>query len=203
MRGQTGFVLSLVALSAIGASAAETRFTVGRHGMQFNSITIESNTDLETIVTTTNRISGEIRWDREAKTGSARLTVPVASLKTGIEDRDEHLQGEGWLNASDNPEISFDVTEVRHKEGDKYEVKGNFAMAGTSKPVTAEATLKYLPHKPELDKIMPNANFVKVSTAFELKLSDFGIKLPVIGLKVSDTLKVKAMMLGIDEVTKP
>jgi len=192
-------LLSLVALAASASPSAEKKFMVGEHGVQLNSITIESHTDLESIVTTTHAISGEVAWDMDGKTGTAKLTVPAKSLKTGIDERDKHLQGEGWLNAKKNPQITFEATAITARPDGMYDVTGTFSMAGVSRPVTAVATVKYLPHKPELDNIMPNANLVRITTSFELKFSDYGIKLPVIGLKVSDVLKVKAAILGVEK----
>ena len=192
-------LLYVFAVASLPVFSAETKFTIGEHGVQLNTVSIESSTDLETIVTTSNAMTGVLMWDREAKSGSAKLSVPVASLKTGIPDRDGHLQGEGWLNAAKFPTITFETTSVTYKDGDTYDVTGKFTMRGVTKDLTATVTLKYLPHNPGLDEILPKANFVKIRTTFDLKLSDFGITFPVIGLKVSDTLKVKVALLGVDE----
>ena len=72
----------------------------------------------------------------------------------------------GARSRSPSPELAactgwaIETTSVKALDGNKYEVSGKFTMKGISKDLTATATLKYLPHKPELDEIMPNANFV-------------------------------------------
>ena len=182
-------------------AAAEQQFVVGKHGAKHNNIVINSQTDLESITTTTNDVKGELKWDREAKTGSGKVTVPVSSLSTGIKTRDEHLQGEQWLNAAKNPTITFETTSVKHKDGDQYDVTGNFTMNGVTKPVTTVATLKYIAQSPDLEKAhMPKGNLVRVFADFTVKLSDFNVKAPAIPANVSDELKINIKLLGVDEV---
>jgi len=193
----SGWVLGACVALAWTARGAEQVFVFGADGAKHNNIMIESQTDLESIITTSNTISGEMKYDVEAKTGSAKLSVPVKSLSTGIAMRDEHLQGDKWLNMAKNPNIAFETTAVKHKDGEQYEVTGNFTMNGVTKPVTAVATLKYIPYKPEFEKAhLPKANIVKVSTTFELKLSDFEVKTPAVPAMVSDALKVTLRLTG-------
>ncbi|HYF50557.1 MAG TPA: YceI family protein [Planctomycetota bacterium] len=182
-------------------SAAEQTFVFGKHGAKHNNIIINSQTDLESITTTTNNVQGEMKWDRDAKSGSAKITVPVSSLNTGIKDRDEHLQGEKWLNAAKNPSITFETTSVKHKEGDQYEIAGNFTMNGVTKPVNTVATVKYIPLSPELEKAhMPKGNLARIFADFDVKLSDFNVKAPAVPANVSDTLKITIKLMGVDEV---
>jgi polyisoprenoid-binding protein YceI len=201
MKSRKAILLALPLIIAFASvHAAESTFVLGKHGNMRNLITIESVTDLETIVTTSNEITGDIKWDRDAKTGSAKITVPVKSLKTGIDARDEHLQGEGWLDAAKTPDITFETTSVKAgAEANKYDIEGKFTMKGVTKDIKTTATVKYIEHKPEMSKMMPDANFMRISTTFDLKLSDYNVKLPVIGLKVNDTLKVKVELLGVEE----
>jgi len=196
-------ILSVFALAvslSFTLPAAEQQFTVGKHGPKHNNIVINSQTDLESITTTTNDVTGELKWDREAKTGSAKVTAPVSSLSTGIKTRDEHLQGEPWLNAAKNPTITFETTSVKHKEGDLYDVTGNFSMNGVSKPVSTVATVKYIGQSPETEKAhMPKGNLARIFADFEVKLSDYSIKAPAVPANVSDVLKINIKLLGVNE----
>src|SRR5258706_7210802 len=92
------------ALLAFARAAApdETTYYVGHHPKYVN-ITFESEADIENIVGTTNKATGEIKADLEKGTGSVSITVTVASMKTGIDMRDEHLRSEMWLNAAKFP----------------------------------------------------------------------------------------------------
>ncbi|MCK6470583.1 MAG: YceI family protein [Planctomycetes bacterium] len=200
--GYRGFLLAGLLLSAaVHAAGAEQTFAVGAHGPKHVNVTIESDTDLEAIVTTSNQAAGQVVWDRDAKTGSVKLSVPVNSLRTGIDKRDEHLQGEGWLDAAKNPDISFASTAVKHVKDDEYEIAGTFTLKGVAKEVKANATVKYIAYKPEFEKMgLPKGNLARFSVALDLKLSDFEIKSPAIPAKVSDTLKVKLALMGVEEI---
>jgi polyisoprenoid-binding protein YceI len=183
--------LALALFGGVAARGAEEVFKFGDNPKHTN-IVIESATDLENIVTTTNVVKGEIKFDAAAKSGSAKVSVPVVSLSTGIKTRDEHLQGDKWLNAAKNPEISFETTSVKLKDGETYDVTGNFAMNGVTKPVTTAAKVKFVAYKPEFEKAhLPKGNMLRIESSFDLKLSDFDVKSPAIPASVSDTLKVK------------
>jgi polyisoprenoid-binding protein YceI len=194
-------VIVTLGFSMCSLGAAESTFVFGNHGAKHNNIVINSQTDLETIITVSNDVKGEVKWDRDAKTGSASLTVPVLSLSTGIKDRDTHLQSESWLNAAKNPNITLVTTAIKHKEGDLYEVSGNFTLNGVSKAITTVATVKYIAFSSDLKKAhMPNGNLMRISAEFEIKLSDFNIKVPAVPINVSDTLKISLNLMGVDEV---
>jgi polyisoprenoid-binding protein YceI len=192
--------LALVIFSSAVAGAAEQVFKFGDNPKHTN-IVIESQTDLESIVTTTNVVKGEFKFDPEARTGGGKVTVPVSSLSTGIKMRDEHLQGDKWLNAAKNADISFETTSVKHKEGNTYDVTGNFTMNGVTKPLTTTATVKYVAYKPEFEKAhLPKGNMLRVDTNFDLKLSDFNVVTPAVPANVSDTLKVKLGVAAFSEL---
>src|SRR6185503_9681831 len=121
-------VLALLAFAGRTASD-ETTYYVGHHAKYVN-ITFESEADIESIVGTTNKATGEIKADLEKGTGSVSLTVPVASMKTGIDMRDEHLRSEMWLNAAKYPAITFTSKKVEKGEGSRLKVTGDFSMHG-------------------------------------------------------------------------
>jgi polyisoprenoid-binding protein YceI len=194
------FALSLVLVAGFSAHAAEEVFKLQDNPKHAN-IVIESQTDLESIFTTTNVVKGELKFDPEAKTGSGKITVPVASLSTGIKMRDEHLQGEQWLNMKKFADITFETTAVKHKDGDTYDVTGNFTMNGVTKPVTTTATVKFTAYKPEFEKArLPKGNMIRVASAFDVKLSEFNIKTPAIPAAVSDTLNIKINVTAFSEL---
>src|SRR6185503_6948292 len=84
----------------------EATFYVGHHP-KFVNITFESQADIETIVGTTNKAKGEIKADLEKAAGSVSISVPVASMKTGIDMRDEHLRSDQWVDAKKFPDLTF------------------------------------------------------------------------------------------------
>src|SRR5688572_28854136 len=96
-----------VAASVPAFTAREdVTFYVGHHP-KFINITFDSHADIESILGTTNQATGTIVADLAKGTGSVTLSVPVASMKTGIDMRDEHLRSPMWMYAAKFPDITF------------------------------------------------------------------------------------------------
>jgi len=72
---------------------------------------------------------------------SVTAQVKVPSVDTNNEDRDDHLNGEDFFNAPENPEIAFESTSWTKKADNEFTVEGNLSMAGETKPVTLDVTL--------------------------------------------------------------
>ena len=180
------------------ARPKETTYYVG-HGEKFVNITFESNADLETIVGTTHTAYGKMSVDLTRGVGSVFLAVPVSTLRTGIDVRDEHLQNETWLNAKVFPNISFKSTRSEPVTGvkDRVRVTGNLFVHGQKKEMTLDINWKELPSAATRKAGFGPGRWVKFSTSFDVKLSDFGVKVPDgIVAKVSDTWKVKMVLFA-------
>ena len=189
-------VFAAAMLGALTAEEAKPAvYTV--EGGKLASITVRSVTDLEDIVTTTNAVTGSITCDRAKGTGSVSLTVKADTLDTGIPARNGHLQGEPWLDTAKFPEIRFQSTSVKHLKGDAYEITGDFSMRGVTKPVTAQAEVRFRDDEKALKAFGGPA--VKATATFSIKLSDFGVKAQGIGLKVSDSLDISLSDFGVDK----
>jgi polyisoprenoid-binding protein YceI len=187
--------VSIVALAGLASAprADETTFYVGHHP-KFVNITFESQADIETIVGTTNKAKGMVKADMEKGTGSVSLSVPVASLKTGIDMRDEHLRSEMWMDEKKFPEITFVSKKVAKDEDAKNRVKatGDFTMHGVSKEMTVTVEWKELKAEDIARAKFPEGRWLKFSMEFPVKLSDHGVKIPEMGFgKVSETWNVK------------
>jgi polyisoprenoid-binding protein YceI len=124
------------------------------------------------------------------------IKVPVKTMKTGNETRDEHMVSAAWLDAAQYPEITFEITEVEPQgavtdEGGvktaKVKAKGNFTLHGVTTPLTAPATIKW--------KADGKA---KITTSFAIKLADYKVqgKDGVVGSKVGETIKCQASLVG-------
>ncbi|MBI3097630.1 MAG: YceI family protein [Planctomycetes bacterium] len=183
--------LLLVPAAVRPAVAEEVAYYVGHHE-KFVNIAFESEADLETIVGTTHQASGEIKADAAAETGSVRLSVPVASLKTGVDLRDEHLRSAMWLEAEKFPDLSFSSKSVRKAEGGGIEVTGDFTLHGVTKEMTVLVEFKEIPEEAAKKANFPAGKWMRFSTEFKISLSDFGVKVPDVAVgKVNDTWTVK------------
>ncbi|MBS1490526.1 MAG: YceI family protein [Bacteroidetes bacterium] len=66
------------------------------------------------------------------------FTTKVASLTTENDQRDNHLRSDDFFNAEKFPEIKFKGKLV--KNGNNYELKGDFTIRDITKPVSFEVT---------------------------------------------------------------
>jgi polyisoprenoid-binding protein YceI len=87
-------------------------------------------------------VSGSITLDEETPTNSTgELTVQVASLNTGVEQRDAHLRSADFFDAANYPTATFKATRVAGKRGNEYAVTGDLTIRGTTLPVTLDLEL--------------------------------------------------------------
>jgi polyisoprenoid-binding protein YceI len=196
--------LSLAAGLVFAASAAllagDTTYYVGHQPPKFVNVQFQSDTELETIVGSTNQATGEIHVDVDKGEGSVSLSVPVASLTTGIAMRDEHMKSPNWLDAAKFPDITFKSRKVKiDKEKGTAEVTGDFSMHGKTKEMTVTATWKAVPKEAAEKAKFPAGNWVKFATEFEVKLTDFAVAVENGGGKVSDTWKLRLTVFASTE----
>jgi polyisoprenoid-binding protein YceI len=71
---------------------------------------------------------------------TARVTVTVASLDTGQEQRDAHLRSPDFFDVETYPEMNFVYTEVAAVDEDTYRVTGDLTIRDQTRPVTLEVT---------------------------------------------------------------
>jgi len=155
-----------------------------------------SDAPLEKIVGTANG-TGSLTVDTEnIESLSGTITVPVASMKTGNDKRDNHLRGPNWLDEKSHPTITFSSNGVKvlgpvQTKGAihavKLEVQGNFTLHGVTKPITAPVDLKWKGQK------------IKLKTQFQIALGDFQVKgtEDVVGSKVGKTIDIKVRLRGL------
>jgi polyisoprenoid-binding protein YceI len=186
--------IAVLALAGLAfTSADETTFYVG-HNPKFVNITFDSQADIETIVGTTNKATGTIKADLEKGTGSVSISVPVASMKTGIDMRDEHLRSANWMDEGKFADITFVSKKVEGVKDSKNKVKvtGDFTMKGVSKEMTVIVDWKELSAETTKKGGFPEGRWLKFTTEFPVKITEFGVKIPEgAGSKVADTWTVK------------
>jgi polyisoprenoid-binding protein YceI len=190
-----------VAAPSVTVDAPGTKYKFGLFPQNTN-VSIESKTDLETVITQTNVVGGAAAIEFFEGRGAVKMVVPVKSLRTGIAMRDEHLRSPMWLDAEKFPTIEF-VSTKAVKSGDKmWSVTGNFTMHGVTKEVTTEVKVQGVP-----PRVLKGTGFdsqgkagMHFRTTFTLKLTDFGVKIPAPALgKISDELIVTFALLGLEQ----
>lgn len=72
----------------------------------------------------------------------ADLVIRVASVDTGVEQRDAHLVGRDFFDARRHPEMSFRSTSTVHEGGESFRMTGDLTIRGVARPVDLQ--LDYL-----------------------------------------------------------
>ena len=85
-----------------------------------------------------NDVSGTVVLDKaDPSKSSIELTIPVESVDTHNEKRDQHLKSPDFFNAKQFPVMTFKSKQVE-SSGDTYKVTGDFTLHGVTKPLTLE-----------------------------------------------------------------
>ena len=131
---------------------------------------------------------------------TGKISVPVKSMKTGNPLRDRHLADKDWLDAASYPNITFEIKKatVRKVDGVKADLmaEGTFELHGVKKEMTIPVTLQW--KRASADTSRVPGDWVKISTKFSVKLSDFKVagKSGIVGKKVGETIAVSGTLYG-------
>jgi len=153
-------IRSFVVSMLVTAFALAGGFNVKANGSQTfsfmdkmgrNQATFFSTTPLEDISGMSTDVKGSVTFDVQdiENTLEGEIVISTASLKSGIDLRDEHLRSADWLDAEQFPEISFKIKSVENLNEVKENiltanVTGEFTCHGVTKEVNSEVTLTYL-----------------------------------------------------------
>ena len=116
--------------------------------------------------------TGTLEFDESDPTmSSIKVTIPLASLNTGVPDLDEHLKSEDFFEVAKFPTATFVSTRVEKGMGmNRFKVTGNLTIRKVTKPVMLDVTLL---------KVGKNARTEVATIGFDargtLKRSDFGL----------------------------
>jgi polyisoprenoid-binding protein YceI len=81
--------------------------------------------------------TGRLEFDEPTKS-TAQVTIAVASVDTGNEQRDAHLRTNDFLDAPNFPQITFVSTAVEKVDDLTYGMTGDLTIKGSTKPITVE-----------------------------------------------------------------
>jgi polyisoprenoid-binding protein YceI len=116
-----------------------------------------------------NEIKGSVSFDKDSpEKSSVTAEVPVESVDTHNDKRNQHLKSPDFFNAKQFPTISFKSTKVE-KSGDAFKVTGDFSLHGVTKPITVDFK------KVGEGKGMQGEMRIGGGTEFTVKRSDYGM----------------------------
>ncbi|MEU6945914.1 YceI family protein [Streptomyces sp. NPDC046316] len=82
---------------------------------------------------------GTLRLDgSDPGASAASIDVRIASIDTGIGDRDNHLRSGDFFDAEQFPLMTFRSTEAEQLGGDKYRVTGDLTIKDVTKPLSID-----------------------------------------------------------------
>ncbi|WP_430905554.1 YceI family protein [Maribacter sp. 2-571] len=86
---------------------------------------------------TFNEFSGSfIRNNEDWSATEVRVEIDVASIDTGVEQRDEHLQAEYWFHTEAHPKIVFTSTSFKARKKNQFVLQGELHLKGNKWDVT-------------------------------------------------------------------
>ncbi len=181
--------LALLLASAGLAARASAQAQTFKVDSKSSSIQFVSDAPLEKFTGKSTNLSGDMTVDPNA-TGSAKGDVKceVASIKTNVALRDQHLAGENWLDAKKYPQARFVITKVsgpaklNPNEVTELTVNGKFTLHGVTKDVSTKAKIRYTPGA---------QGALHVLASFTVHLEDYKVSIPsIVALKVSPDIVI-------------
>ena len=135
--------------------------------------------------------TGMLEFDAMNPTmASLQVTIPLASIATGVPDLDEHLKSEDFFDVAKFPTATFASMKVEQGMGkERIRVHGNLTIHGVTRPVTLEVTLLKVGSNARTG--VPTVGFTATAS---VKRSDFGLGafVPQVGDEIQIRLTTQA-----------
>lgn len=115
---------------------------------------------------------------------SVAVEIMTDSVQTGSEIFHQHLTGDKWFDAANNPTINFNSTALSANADGTYDLTGDLTIKGQTKPVTLKVTVNNAMMHP-----MAKKPVVGISAVGGLMRSQWG--LGAYAPNVSDDVKIE------------
>ena len=164
-----------------------------------------SDAPLETITGITSHVTGTLTIDPN-NLASARgtISVRVATIRTGVDLRDEHLRGANWLDATRFPNATFEITAVEGatrltpNQVTNVRLRGHFSIHGVTHDVVANARVRFIPFSEELRAAHITGDVVRGQASFDVQLTDYNVSVPLpVRLKVANQIRVNVTIRAV------
>ncbi|MEE2757756.1 MAG: YceI family protein [Myxococcota bacterium] len=140
--------------------------------------------------------TGEFNIDKQSLGSiTGKASVSVAGMKTGNDQRDEHLRSDTWLDEKQFPEITFVIKSASangelKKDKDvstgTVTLNGDLSLHGVTKSISTKADVKWKGDK------------YKIMSKFQVKLADYKVEgaTGIVGSKVGKTIDITVSLRG-------
>jgi polyisoprenoid-binding protein YceI len=192
MRLLQAWIVAMGLLWISGAQGAEAQARAFKVDPAESQLQFVSDAPLEKFTGTLSKASGQVTVDPNKPAGAkGNIKVEIASIKTGIDLRDEHVKNDSWLDAKRYPEAEFVITKVtgvdklKANEAVDATVTGKFSLHGVTQEVTTKAKVRWVPAADG------KAEALRIVASFTIKLVDHKVSIPsIVALKVAPDIVV-------------
>lgn len=133
------FALTLAGSSFVNAQKAEAWMLDKAH----TSVNFDVKHFFSTVNGSFNDFDGTFKFHPEdLKNSKFSFTIPVESINTNNQKRDNHLRSDDFFSAAKYPEIRFESTSFEKTGGDQYVVHGNLKIKDKVKKVSIPFEVK-------------------------------------------------------------
>ena len=131
--GMVGLAAAIVLAVGAGSMSAQTTWSIdAKHSEADFAI---KHMAISTVHGSFRGVAGTVTLDEKNLTkSSVEATIDIATVDTGIAQRDGHLKSPDFFDVAKFPTMTFKSTGVT-KDGDHYNVAGVLTLHGVTKPV--------------------------------------------------------------------
>jgi polyisoprenoid-binding protein YceI len=184
------FAVAAMGLAGMAQAASGGKFVVEQSDSE-SRVQFVSDAPLEKISGVGHKLSGDVEFDAANLAGAkGTIELDVASIKTNVDLRDEHLRGPDWLDAAKYPKIKFEIKKVEGaaaltpNQPADLKIHGKLSMHGVTRDEVATAKVRWNP-----------ADGAKVTAQFKVNLTNYKVSVPsLVRLKVSDEIALNIML---------
>jgi polyisoprenoid-binding protein YceI len=205
MRRIFSSVTGVAVFFALGSIAAAQSRTFEIRNDGGSRIQFISDAPLETITGVSSHVTGNLQVDpNNLSSTSGTVNVRVASIRTGVDLRDEHLRADNWLDAGRYPNATFEITRVTGatrltpNQPARVQIHGRFSIHGVTRDVVANAEVRLIPLNDELRAARINGDVIRAQASFTVQLTDYNVTVPLpVRLKVSNEIRVNVTIRAV------
>lgn len=174
---------ALLALAVTAPAMAETYTIDSRHTQVMFTY---SHFGYSNITGRFDNVEGEIVYDAtDPAASSISISVPIATVSTGVAGMDEHFQKDDLFDSAKFPTATFKSTSVAAAGEGKLRLEGDLTIHGVTRPAQFDVTINKVEAHPMTKK--PAAGFDAVGT---IKRSEFGVDKYVPNIPDEVTLRI-------------
>ena len=112
---------------------------------------------------------------------SFTVSIPIKSINTGVDRRDDHLKSDDFFAVESHPEMTFTSTAVEKTGENTFKINGDLSLHGITKSVSLEGKLNGIITDERSQKLKAG---LKISGTINRQDFEVGMDSPTIGDEV-------------------